>query len=377
MPYFVLDARTANNHFPGIGRYVSHLAAAMVPQLAANERLLLLHDPTQPSPWPLPQPDDEKLKLWATAVSPFSLRQQWLVPGYLRRWQADVYHSPYYLMPYWSGAPTVLTLYDLIPQRYPHYVSVQARLLFRLATTLALRRATHVITISETTRWDLLAAYRLAPERVTAVPLAPGSHFRPQPQAEIERVRRHYGLPDVYGLYVGINKPHKNLLRLLEAWRLVLAGTGSPPLLVIAGAWDPRYPEVKTRAAEWGLAEWVRFLGPAPEPDLPALYAGARVFVFPSLYEGFGLPVIEAMACGAAVACANTSSLPEVAGDAALYFSPMQPPSIAEAIGRVLADETLRAELSQRSLKQAGQFSWAQTAAATLQIYRQVDKSYD
>ena len=371
MPTYALDARSANNHFPGIGRYVSNLARAMATQTMAGEHLLLLHDPSQPSRWQLPAAA-EKVTRQATAVSPFSLRQQWRVPRCLREHQARLYHSPYYLMPYWTGLPTVLTLYDLIPRRLPHTVSTRARLLFRLATWLALHRATQVITTSAATRRDLLAAYRLPPQRVSAIPLAPDAHFTPQPAAAMARIRRHYHLPDQYVLYVGINKPHKNLARLLDAWRIVVGDTADPPTLVIAGAWDSNYSEPILHAAELQLAGSIRFLGPIPEADLPALYTGAAVFVFPSLYEGFGLPVIEAMACGTAVACAHTSSLPEVAGDAALYFDPTSPTAIAETIGRLLADEDLRTDLAERGIAQAAQFTWSKTAAATLEIYRQV-----
>ncbi|HEX6387741.1 MAG TPA: glycosyltransferase family 1 protein [Anaerolineae bacterium] len=373
MTSYVLDARSATNHFPGIGRYVSNLAQAMGAQLGAEERLLLLQDSSRRSRWQLPLATEQVQRL-EMAVSPFALRQQWQIPRCLRGQQARLYHSPYYLMPYWTRLPTVLTLYDQIPRRFPHMVSARARLLFQLTTWLALRRADHVITISEATRRDLLAAYRLSPERITAVPLAPDSHFRPQLPAAMARIRRQYHLPDRYLLYVGINKPHKNLVRLLEAWKLVTEDMADPPTLLIAGAWDSRYPEPMTRAAELQLAESIRFLGPIPEKDLPALYTGAAVFVFPSLYEGFGLPVIEAMACGTAVACSNTSSLPEVAGDAALYFDPAIPRAIAGAIGRLLADEGLRNELAQRGMAQAAQFSWSKTAEATLRIYRQMTK---
>ena len=371
MTTYILDARSATNHFPGIGRYVSNLSRALATEITAGEHLLLLHDPSQPSRWQLPAAA-EKVTRQAAAVPLFGIGQQWRVPLALRRHQARLYHSPYYLMPYWTGVPAVLTLYDLIPRRFPHTVSPRARLLFRLTTWLALQRATHVITTSAATRRDLLAAYRLPPQRVAAIPLAPDPHFYPQAPAAVARIRRHYQLPDRYVLYVGINKPHKNLARLLDAWQRLVGNAADPPALLIAGAWDPRYPEPIARAAELQLGGSIRFLGPVAEQDLPALYSGATVFVFPSLYEGFGLPVIEAMACGTAVACTNASSLPEVAGDAALYFDPTRPPAIAEAIGRLLAEEELRHDLAQRGLEQAAQFTWSKTAAATLEIYRQV-----
>ena len=144
----------------------------------------------------------------------------------------------------------------------------------------------------------------------------------------------------------------------------------SPPLLVIAGHQDPRYNEAQARARALGLAEDVRFIGDTPDSDLPALYSACDLFVFPSLYEGFGLPPLEAMACGAPVACSNTSSLPEVVGDAALLFNPLDTGEIATACARVLKDAALNAELRARSLRQASRFTWDQCARATLDVYR-------
>lgn len=373
MWHFVLDARTAQDHFPGIGRYVSNLARAMTPLLAADERLTLLTDPSRPSRWSLP-PVAAQVQQRETAVSPFSLAQQWQLPPLLRQLQADVYHSPYYLMPYRPGVPTVLTLYDLIPQLFPQTVSWRARLFFRLTTRLALAAAQQTVVISQATRQDVLATYGYPAERLTAVPLAPDPQFGPQSAAEIGRIRQQYGLPAQFGLYLGINKPHKNLVRLVQAWAEACGADSSTAVpLIIAGAWDERYPEVKHLAAQQP-GEGIRFLGPVATADLPGLYAAATLFLFPSLYEGFGLPVIEAMACGTAVVCAHTSSLPEITGTgasaAALTFDPLAVPDMARQIGRALGDATLRATLQQRGLAQAAQFTWTGTAQATLHIYR-------
>lgn len=357
---FCLDARTATDHFPGIGRYVSNLARAMVEQLGLGEELIVFRAPVE-TRWTLPAPR-AGVTVIEVPVSPFGVGQQLALPRLLRG--VDVYHSPYYLMPYVPGVPTVVTLYDLIPQLFPQVVSARARFLFQVTTRLALRAARQVVTISEASRRDLLAAYRLNPARVTAIPLAPDPVMRPQSDAEAARVREKFGLPKRFGLYLGINKPHKNLARLVEAWAQVR--TDAP--LVIAGAWDDRYPEVKAQAA--ALGERVRFLGPVSNADQPGLYAAATVFVFPSLYEGFGLPVIEAMACGTAVACANTSSLPEAAGDAAVLFEPTRVEDIAAALGRVWEDERLRAMLRERGLAQAKRFTWERVGEETLSIYR-------
>ncbi|MCA9873491.1 MAG: glycosyltransferase family 4 protein [Anaerolineales bacterium] len=371
MNRYALDARTATDHFPGIGRYVSNLARALPPVLASDERLILLRDPTRPSRWQLPAPSAQVA--WVeTAVSPFSLSQQWQIPKLLREVGADLYHSPYYLMPYRTGIPSLLTFYDLIPQRFPQYVSPRARLLTSLLTRLALRAADQVVAISQFTRDDALAAYPLAAEKITAVPLAADPHFQPQSAAEIDRIRTTYHLPPTYALYLGINKPHKNLVNLLLAWNMLIEQLPEAPPLVIAGAWDERYPEAKETAAALNLTSHITFLGPVAEEDLPGLYAGAALFVFPSQYEGFGLPVIEAMACGTAVACARTSSLPEVGGEAAAYFDPTQPEEITAVLYHLLTDNAARERRQALGQKQAQLFSWEKTAVETLALYRQL-----
>ncbi len=378
--HIVLDARTATDHFPGIGRYVFNLARAMVPLLEPDEQLTLLVDPTSPSPWHLASLIGAQTRLVEISISPFSLRQHWLIPRLLRQLKADLYHSPYYLMPYRLPIPTLLTIYDLIPLRYPDYFSWSARQIFKWATALAIHTATQITTISQATRSDLLTYYHPNPAKVTPVPLAADPNFSPQSPEVVTVLRARLNLPEQYILYIGSNKPHKNLVRLIEAWNLVnrkseIVNRKSKIVnqkLVIAGVWDARYPQAKTRGEELGLSDSVRFLGPVAEADLPALYSGATTFVFPSEYEGFGLPVLEAMACGAPVACANTSSLPEVAGPAALYFDPLNVTDIASTLNDLLSDPALQAQLRQQSLHQAAQFSWERAAAQILALYREM-----
>ena len=395
MPHFVLDARTATPHFPGIGRYVTNLARAMTPLLAADERLTILHDPAHQlslgnsrSPAPLAGRSPASLtgasaqiRSMPVAASPFSLAQQTELPRLLRDMGADLYHSAYFLMPYAlrraesrapgrEGVPTLLTVYDLIPLLFPHQSTLRARFLARWATRLALRAARRVIAISDATRRDFLTHFRLQPEKIQAIPLAADPAFRPQSRETVAAVRARYDLPERYLLYLGSNKPHKNLKRLVEMWAR-LQPQSMP--LVIAGAWDGRYPEARQRAAALSLEGRVRWLGPVPDSDLPALYSGALLFVFPSLYEGFGLPVLEAMACGTPVACSNSSSLPEVAGDAALLVDPMNTEELVTAVRTALENESLRQDMTEKGLKRAQGFSWLQTAQRTLETYRSAE----
>jgi alpha-1,3-rhamnosyl/mannosyltransferase len=171
----------------------------------------------------------------------------------------------------------------------------------------------------------------------------------------------------MFALYVGINKPHKNLVRLVQAWGKLGSGAQGWEL-VLAGGEDPRYKQARHEAARLGLP--VHFPGSIAEEDLPALYNAAGIFVLPSTYEGFGLPVLEAMACGTPVLCSNTSSLPEIAGNAALYISPEDTDGIAKVLRCLIGDALLRAELSEKGRRQASRFSWERAARETLAVYR-------
>ena len=360
-----LDARTATDHFPGIGRYTVNLARAMVSILGRNERLTLLRDPTQSSPWDLTTLAGAQVQVIDVPLSPFSRRQQWILPRLLRRLEATIYHSPYYLMPYRPGVPALVTIHDLIPLCYPRYFTLVQRVVFAVTVRLAVRAARRVIAVTRATASDLQRYLRNSVARASVIPEAADPAFRPRPPAEVEAVRRRYDLPEQYVLYLGSNKPHKNLVRLVEAW----ARPRSLPL-VIAGAWDPRYSEPRQRAEALGLGGSVLWFGPALELDLPAIYTGAIAFVFPSLYEGFGLPVLEAMACEIPVACSHASSLPEVVGEAALTFDPTDTTAIARAVDRLLSDADLRADLRKRGVRQAARFSWERAARETLALYR-------
>lgn len=369
---FCLDARTVHPHFPGVGRYTASLAAALAACIDASERLVVLRDSGESSAWPRGDTMGTRVQIVDVPPSPFSVRQQWVVPQVLRHVGATLYHSPYYMMPFWPGVPTVVTLHDLIPLRYPHLFTRKQRLVYRIAARLAVHAAKRVVTVSAAAARDISQLLRVPAERVVVIPAAADPTFRPQSESAIAAMRGRLSLPPRYALYVGTNKPHKNLVRLIEAWARVRAGDAA---LVIAGVWDARFPEAQQRAAALGVNKSVHFLGRVAEADLPALYGGALVFVFPSEHEGFGLPVIEAMACGVPVACSSAASLAEVAGEAALQFAPHDVEAMAAAIGSLLGNSDLRAEVSRRGTARATQFSWATAAHLTLDVYRNASRN--
>jgi glycosyltransferase involved in cell wall biosynthesis len=365
---FIIDGRFVQDHFPGIGRYTFNLIRALA-EVAPDQAFTIWYNPAL---------RNTRYDLMALAGSPnirlermdvhtFSLQEQWRLPARLHECRAALYHSPYYIMPYRPGIPSVVTVYDLIPFRYPHDFSPSQRLVFNLTIRLAVRAACRVIAISQATAKDLVQLLRVPLGKIDVIPLAADPIFQPPPAYEVARVREKYKLPASYVLSVGINKPHKNQRTLVEAWQRTKGEAGA---LVMAGAWDARYSVVQDGVE----TEGVLFIPNIPESDLPALYAGARVFVMPSLYEGFGLPILEAMACGAPVIAAKTSSLPEVAGDAALFFDPKDANALAEQILQVVRSGALEEELRAKSLARAAEFSWTHTARETLRVYERVGK---
>ena len=356
-----IDGRTATPHFPGIGRYVTNLVRSMAGAESGMSFSLIGDPSTRPHP---------AFKVIPCGLSPFSLSQQWIVPGLLKRSGAAIYHSPYYLMPYRLPVPAVLTCYDFIPLIFPEYFTFRQRIIYRIANKLAFRSASTIISISETTKRDATRLFGIGQDRIRAIPLGVDAHFTPASGPDADKVRAIYGLPGRYVLYVGTNKPHKNLARLVEAWGLAQRQAAQDHVLVVAGYWDERYPEARLLAAKSDFPGRVVFAGPVNDDHLPALYSGASLFVFPSLYEGFGLPVLEAMACGAPVACSSTNALAEVAGNAAFLFDPLDSAAMAEGIARLLSDPERLHSLRENGLKRAELFAWEKTASETQAVYR-------
>jgi glycosyltransferase involved in cell wall biosynthesis len=362
----VLDARVATHHFPGIGRVALELGRAMARLAAASGDEVKFLVPPGLSRGAGRLPEGQTIEC---DTSPFSPAQHVTVPRLLERAGADVYHSLFYLMPWRPGRPTVLTCMDAIPLVRPETQPAWKRAAFALAHRVALARADQVIAISESTRRDLGACLGADVTRVRVVAHGADDRFEPPAPGVLAALRERLALPRPYLLYVGSNKPHKNLVRLVAAFaRIAVARPGLD--LVVAGPWDARYPETRAEAATLGLGERVRFLGPVADLDLPVLLGGAIGFAFPSLHEGFGLPVLEAMRTGTAVVASATSSLPEVVGDAGLLVDPLDVEAIAAGLARLTDDEALRAELSRRGRERALGFTWERAARAHLDADR-------
>ncbi len=285
--------------------------------------------------------------------------------------EGTLLHATEHLLLPLRAIPTVLTVHDLIFAHLPEHHKPLNRWYLNLALPLYCRRASHVIAVSEFTRQDLIASYGLSADKVTVVYEAADPQFVPQPTPRVERARARYGLPPRYLLAVGTLEPRKNLARLLTAFE-ALHAEGLTDALVLVGRRGWLLDDFDTRLAQSPARPAVLFPGYIPDDDLPALYAGAQALAFPSLYEGFGLPVLEAMACGTPVAASQASSIPEIGGDAALYFDPRDVDALTATLRRLLREADLCADLRARGLAQATRFSWARAARETERVYRQV-----
>jgi len=282
----------------------------------------------------------------------------------------DIFHATNHLLAHFAQARTVYTLHDLIFLRYPEYHLPYNRWYLTFAMPRYLRAADLIVTPSECSRQDAINFYGLPETKIKVIPEAPAPQFQPaRDPASLAGIRQKYELPEKFILHVGTIEPRKNLSRLLDAFKSLLAD--QPDLkLVLVGKKGWLYDSFFQKLQALGLQEKVIFPGYVDEADLPAFYQLAETFVFPSLYEGFGLGPLEAMACGTPVVCSNSSSLPEVVGEAGLLFDPTDTAALTQALERVLNDTDLRAALGQGGLARAHKFSWARAAAELEHIYR-------
>jgi len=362
-----MDARLLYYQPAGIGLYTRRLLEALEGVDADNDYVVL--QSRKDGSRLARGPRSSRRLLW---TPPHHRFEQWTLPLELAPLGLDLLHSPDFIPPFlWRGR-SVITVHDLAFLRFPHLLTEESRSYYGQVRRAA-ARADAILAVSHSTKNDLVTLLGVPADKVTVTHHAAGPEFRPgQDPAAMAAVHQKYGVGGDYLLFVGTIEPRKDLPTLLRAFHRMRGGW--PGLkLVIAGRPGWLCQQVYDTAAELGLEAQARFLGGVPPDDLPALYGGALAFVLPSLWEGFGMPVLEAMACGTAVVCSNTSSLPEVAGDAALLFPPGDVDALGEALQRVVTDETLRGELSRRGLARAARFSWADTARRTLAVYESLN----
>jgi glycosyltransferase involved in cell wall biosynthesis len=304
----------------------------------------------------------------------YSIAEQVKIPWALRREGVTLFHAPHYVLPPLVRCRSVVTIHDVIHLMFPQYLPNRVAFSYaKWSITQAAQRATRVMTVSESSKRDILRFVDTEPDKIDVIYNAYDERFAMEPREEdVVRVRERYQLTDEFVLYAGNVKPHKNLERLIDAFALVRKRGLDHLKLVLIGDEISKYTALRRAVHQHQLHKYVRFLGYLPEETLAVMYRLAGVFVFPSLYEGFGLPPLEAMASGTPVVTSNVSSLPEVAGDAAVLVDPYDPQAIADGIYRVLTDEKLRRTLIHKGIARAGQFSWEQSVRRVRQIYGEV-----
>ncbi|MDR1988917.1 MAG: glycosyltransferase family 4 protein, partial [Acidobacteriaceae bacterium] len=301
----------------------------------------------------------------------YSVAEQFRIPLALKRERVSLFHAPHYVLPPLVTVPSVVTIHDCIHLMFPQYLPNRAALHYaRWSIAMAARRATRIMTVSESSKRDIIRFFDTPAEKIDVIYNSYDERFAADMRAEdIERVRERYQLQEAFVLYAGNVKPHKNIERTIEAFSLVRKRGLDNLKLVMIGDDISKYAALRRAVHRHQLHQHVRFLGYVPEDTLAAMYRLAAVFVFPSLYEGFGLPPLEAMASGTPVVTSNLSSLPEVAGDAAVLVDPYDPTAIADGIEQVLTDEPLRLALQQKGLARARQFSWETSVKRVHEIY--------
>lgn len=290
----------------------------------------------------------------------------------LRKNPVDVLHVQFTAPPL-APCPVVVSIHDLSFEHLPETFKWRSRTQLRLTVRRSARQAAQVLALSEYARSDIINTYGISPDKVTAIPLAAPAHFAPvTDDREFQRVRQTYGIQSDYILSVGSIQPRKNLNRLIAAYSSLRRARpeGKLPQIVLVGKCAWLYDETLRVIKELGLSNSVVLTGYVPETDLPALYSGALCFVYPSYFEGFGLPPLEAMKCGTPVIVGNKTSLPEVVGEAGVLVDPFDVDDIASAIASVIGDSNFRSQLRAKGLERSRLFDWRETARQTLAIYR-------
>jgi glycosyltransferase involved in cell wall biosynthesis len=366
-PLIAIDARLVG-YAAGIARYTTLLVDAL-DGLGGPERYVVLRGRR-----------GRQVRLHASHVGqrrvftpPHHRLERWILPAEVatRRPWPDLLHSVDHVAPAWGAWRSVVTLHDLAFMLYPETHTPESRAYYA-ATGESVRRAERVIAVSQRTSSDAIRLLGVDPTRVRVVHEAAGPVYGPRSEAQFEVLAKRLNLkiaPRSYALFVGTLEPRKNVPLLLEAFGLIRRELDAHLLIVGGRGWLDQ-PIFAARARS-GVADAAHFLGSLGEEDLATLYSHAGVFVLPSLYEGFGLPVLEAMACGAPVVCSNAGPLPEVAGDAAVLLPPRDASSWADSIQSVLTSASQADELRRRGFARASAFSWERAARATREVYRE------
>ena len=368
-----IDARTINV-YPGMGRHCYSLTKALAKIDQENEYVIFKTPKAS-----MPLTDNPNFEEVTVDIRPLSVGSVIGFSRHVAKAKLDMLLCGFYIAPWNVPCKMVLTVYDMMDRSFakifshhPFPIPLCLKLFYRIVVRRAVRNATRIITISEFTKREVLKYHRLKAEHIYAIHLAADTHFRPEQDITVlQRVRERYHLPSDYVLFLGTTKYYKNLDRLMESFALMMRkDMPSRPMLVVAGMKDALGSRLLQLVRRLEIENDVLFIGEIDEDDMPALYSLATVFAFPSLYEGFGLPPLEAMSCGTPVIVSNTSSLPEVVGEGGVQIDPFNTEEMARALEKMLTDDSHRKAMSDKGLRQAANFSWEKTAQETLNVLK-------
>ena len=366
--HIAIDAHSVGTGLAGNETYITNLIEALAALDTANRYTLYV---TKRAAWERFHKRWPRVSVRRTLPHTPLVRIPLTFPFELRRRPVDLLHVQFTAPPF-APCPVVSTIHDLAFEHLPETFNRRSWMQLRLTVRRTARTAAHIITPSEFSRRDLIETYNIAPERISVTLEAAAPHFRPAPVETVADVKRRYGINGDYVLAVGSIQPRKNLVRLVRAYSDLRRSRSQAklPQLVLVGKRAWLYGETLRAVEQSGVRSDVIFTGYVPERDLPALYTGALCFAYPSYFEGFGLPPLEAMRCGTPVVAADRTSLPEVVGDAGLLVDPFDTGALSAALARLCEDERLRADLRARGLARAAAFTWRETARRTLEVYQ-------
>ena len=367
-----IDATALPSQPVGAGNYIIQFISALA-KIDIDFELLIFANKSKRNLFDIP--DDGKLHWELVAdMSPMQrlIWEQTLFPGLVRKTRIDLLHSLHYTQPVRLGCSSVVTIHDMTFFLFPHLHTRYKRLFFPIAIRTSVQRADALVTISESTRQDTIRLLGVSPQKIFTTQLGVNDEFQVITDRELlAEVRQKYNLPRGFILYVGLVEPRKNIPSLIRSYKS-LTDQGIKQRLVIVGRFGWMYQEVIEQTEKLGLKDQVQFTGYIPQDDLPIVYNLADLFVYPTRYEGFGFPALEAMACGTPVITTDISSLPEIVGDAGLLITPDDEHALTTTIAKVLSDSTLYEQLRTKGLLQAKYFTWERTSRETLKVYQRV-----
>ena len=354
----------------GIGRYIKNLLINLFVIDYYNEYVLFFL-PSDIDKFKCP---NDNVRKKVIAAPHYSIKEQFIFNRVLEEEKLNLVHFTHFARPIFFQGKNVVTIHDLTHYYFPgkKMKAWYKKRAYHFVLRQAVKKADRIIAVSDNTKDDIVRLIGADKNKIDVVYEGVEPKFKPASQGEVAKIKAKYKIDKEYIIYVGVSRVHKNIQGLVKALAILINQYEKDLILVLGGKPHPENPELLDLIKKFNLGERILMPGFIPDAELPAFYSGAECFVFPSFYEGFGLPLLEAMACDVPIACSNTSSLPEIAGNAAVYFNPYDPSDMARAIAEVVSNKPLQKKLIKAGALQVGKFSWHKMARDTLAIYEKV-----